>query len=81
MLIIIQGGNTALLDGVYNGHLSIAEILVAAGANKDAHNEDGFTALMFAADNSEQSILELLLAAGASTDMQDRRGETALIKV
>lgn len=43
----------------------MAEILLAAGVDVNAKNNDGLTAQMYATDNGATDIAELLKAAGA----------------
>lgn len=47
------------------GSASIAEILIAAGAQLDPQGQDGNTALMVAARDGNMAVVKMLLAAGA----------------
>ena len=48
-----------------DGHVIVVEILLAAGANKDATDEDGWTPMHLAAGHGHAVIVEILLAVGA----------------
>ena len=60
------------------GDLSIANLLLQAGATVDAVNNDGNTALHEAARNGEIQVVEALLNAGADKAVKDKWGKTAL---
>jgi len=53
-------------------------LLLAAGADVNAHDSKGNTALMLCRDDVEQ--VELLLKAGADPNVRNLEGETALSK-
>ena len=63
------------------GRLEIAQLLLKAGASKDARGGlVGTTALMEAARNGHMEIVQLLLQAGAEKDLKSRKGRTALMQ-
>ena len=64
------------------GYLSIANLLLQAGATVDAVNDYGWTALHYAAYNGKIQVVEALLNAGADKAVKAprgyRKGKTAL---
>jgi ankyrin repeat protein len=75
-------GQTALQAASANGHLSIVNLLLDAGANVDAPggNNGGRTALTLAALNGHQEIVQRLLDAGANINIAPHKyaGRTPL---
>jgi hypothetical protein len=61
------------------GRDKCVELLLKAGADKDAKTQEGCTALIFALQNGHNKTVELLLTAGADNDVKTQRGSTALI--
>jgi ankyrin repeat protein len=61
------------------GCYKIAELLLAAGADKEASDQQGVTALMLAAASGHHNFIELLLTAGADKEAKCVDGDTALI--
>jgi hypothetical protein len=57
---------------------TVMRLLLEAGANPNATNDNGETALMTAARWGDRSHLRLLLANGAQLNVRDNRGNTAL---
>ncbi|MGO9589038.1 MAG: TonB family protein [Candidatus Acidiferrales bacterium] len=71
-------GETALIRTVSD---SIAELLIKAGADVNAHDNDGNTALIQAAENNFTDKLEMLVKApGIRVEQRNNKGETALMK-
>ena len=68
----------ALWDAAWDGRTAVVELLLAAGADVDAKDEDGWTALHYAATRGHTAVVELLLAAGADVNAQSNAGGTAL---
>jgi cytohesin len=72
-------GNTALAWSAMRGNAQLAALLVAAGAQVDARNEDAQTPLFQAAHGGHAAIVDMLLSHGASaTPVALRDGDTAL---
>lgn len=63
-------------------HLSVAALLLEAGAAIDLQSEDrGYSPLMDAAHSGAPELVELLLSRGAALDLASKDGQTALIVV
>jgi len=79
-------GFTALFHGCYDpdedrGHPDVVELLLAAGADKEAKIGFGVRPLMYAAGNGEAGVVEVLLRAGADPLARNEVGRTALMMV
>ena len=61
------------------GHLTVAQLLLDAGASVDAAAADGFTALMEACTAGRLELVDLLLEHGASISHATPSGRTAVI--
>lgn len=66
-----------LHSAVAGGHTEVVRRLLAAGADPNAHQQQGFTPLMGAAAGGQGEILELLLTAGADPAARSDDGKTA----
>ncbi|MGE5193223.1 MAG: ankyrin repeat domain-containing protein, partial [Deltaproteobacteria bacterium] len=73
-------GETALRRAAAEGHLEIADTLIARGAGVDAADRQGMTPLMWASWHGQTPVVELLLKHGADVHKKSRDGETALLK-
>ena len=51
---------------------------LAAGANKDAADDDGATPMFMTAENGHAQVLKMLLAAGANKDASNNEGATPM---
>jgi uncharacterized protein len=71
-------GSAALILASNKGHVHIAEKLIAAGAQVNAKNRNGWTALMGAASNGHLSVVALLVAGQADVNARHSYGWTAL---
>lgn len=83
---IDERGFTALFHGCYDadedcGHPEVVELLLAAGADKEAKIGFGVRPLMYAAGNGEAGVVEALLRAGADPLARNEVGRTALMMV
>ncbi len=70
---------TALLWAAYWNDEKAVEALLAAGANVNASNREGFTALSQACTNGNAGMVEMLLKAGADANSFQAEGQTALM--
>ena len=60
------------------GYESVAQLLLEAGAFKEAKNNDGYTPLHWAAHTGHEAVTRVLLEAGADMAAEDNRGRTPL---
>ena len=72
-------GRTALLLATMQGHVAIAESLIAAGADVNAQDHQRDSAYLLAGARGNLPILRLALAHGADLRSTNRFGGTALI--
>ncbi len=75
---IPRGQLTALHFAARQGRLEAAKVLVDAGADLNAVDEDGATALVLATLNGHFDLAGTLLEAGANPNVADLFGRTAL---
>ncbi len=72
-------GQTALIAAIRGQHAELTQMLIDAGANVNAADDNNATPLYFAAEKcSWTSTVRSLLARGAKTDPKTRGGTTAL---
>lgn len=73
-------GHTLLIRATRNSHHQLMKVLVEAGANPDALDDEKRTALHHAAETRFEvsQVVALLLDAGATLEMRDNEGRTAL---
>lgn len=74
-----QDGSTALVAATYAEQLDAVALLLAAGADVAAANDDGDVPLMFAAMRGNAPLIELLLDAGADANSVNKVGGTPLM--
>lgn len=67
---VTLGRSTALFFAAKNGNSKIVHMLLAAGANPNSVNEDGFTALSIAALYGRSAAVKELIKGGANVDFQ-----------
>jgi ankyrin repeat protein len=73
--------STPLHCATWKGHLEVVRLLLDAGANVNAHNENdhwGTTPLHAAAHANQAAIAQLLIDRGAEINALDRSGKTPL---
>lgn len=72
-------GNTALHRAADEGHLAVAKVLLANGAEVDKRTlQGGLTALHIAAYRGHLDLVEFLIKNGADPNAQDPAGMTPL---
>jgi len=73
-------GSTPLIEAAYANHAEVARLLLAEGADPNAHEtrRHGGTALHAAIQTRRPQIVHLLMDAGADPSLRNRRGESAL---
>src|SRR5215471_9568887 len=72
-------GSTALHFAAYSDNLTIADLLIGAGARVDAANDLGSTPLHLACNNGSAAMVERLLTAKANPNAKLLDGETVLM--
>ncbi len=72
-------GTTPLHWAAHVDDLSIADLLIRAGARTNVANDNGFTPLHLACTNRSGPMVERLLAAGANANAASLNGETVLM--
>ncbi|MEO5740556.1 MAG: ankyrin repeat domain-containing protein [Vicinamibacterales bacterium] len=72
-------GATALHWAAHVDDLTIADLLIRAGASAAVANENGFTPLHLACTNRNGAMVERLLSAGADANAASINGETVLM--
>lgn len=73
-------GGSVLMTASQQGHVEVARVLLAAGANANYAVPNGDNAFQFAAYKGHTELIELLLTVGgAKIDAQDSDGNTALL--
>ena len=77
----VRGGESPLhLASTYN-HPEIAKLLLGAGAEVDAKNDEGSTPLHVASYHGNAKVVELLIKHNAQHDTKDDKGRTPLFWV
>ena len=72
-------GATALHWAAHVDDLTIADLLIRAGARAAVANDNGFTPLHLACTNRNGAMVERLLSAGADANAASLNGETVLM--
>ena len=70
---------TALVYSAKKGHIDCLRVLLDAGADVNAKNEDGNTSLIYSAKKGHTDCLSALLDAGADVNAKDKNGVTSLM--
>lgn len=74
-------GSTPLHCASWKGHQGVAAVLIDAGADVNAHNQNehwGTTPLHAAAHANQAAIAQMLIEHGADLNAQDMNGKTPL---
>ena len=69
-------GNTPLKVAAIWGDVDAARLLLDAGADVNAKNEDGYTALHWAAECDDRRLAQFLIERGASRRVRNDEGLT-----
>ncbi|MEP7247906.1 MAG: ankyrin repeat domain-containing protein [Gammaproteobacteria bacterium] len=72
------GAKTPLLYAAREGHLEVAQLLLASGADIEKADADGVTPFLMAILNGQLPLANGLLATGANVNAADWYGETPL---
>ncbi|KXZ41601.1 hypothetical protein GPECTOR_372g153 [Gonium pectorale] len=76
--VCTRRGNTPLHYAAESGHTEVLQVLLGAGADKDATKKDGWTPLYAAAQNRHVEAVAALLQAGANKEAATKDGTTPL---
>ena len=74
-----SSGKQASVAAASNGHIKIAEALVAAGADVNVADHHGYTAVTCAARRADNNFLKYLIRVKADVNIPVRGGRTALM--
>ena len=71
---------TALEHAVGNANREMVQLLLSAGANVNARNDQGQTVLMMLDEDATSDLIWDLVNAGAQVNLKDQNGNTALMQ-
>ena len=71
-------GYTALHFEVQNGHCHVVQVLIDAGADIEAKDEEGRSAVFRASISGKCAVVKMLVEAGADVRVTDNKGNTCL---
>ena len=77
-----KDGSTLLHCAVWKGHQSIVALLLEAGADVNAHNQNdhwGTAPLHAAAHANQAELAQMLIEHGADVNAKDREGRTPML--
>ena len=74
----LASGSTPLAFASFEGHASVSEILISAGADINAQSATGQTPMILASGWGHIEVVKRLLKAEASTEIKNNDGFTAL---
>lgn len=75
-----DGGWTALMNGAARGHITVVQLLLAAGAEIDQELPADTTALSEAAYWGRTEVVKLLISAGADINSTNSSGRTPIMQ-
>ena len=75
-----RSGFTPLMLAATKNATDVAKLLIKAGADVNAKDEDDRSALIYAADDNAIELAQLLIKSGADMNAKDRYDRTALMK-
>jgi len=70
---------TPLIEAVVSGHAETCRVLIAHGADVNAHHPEGFC-LNHATAKSRLDLVQLLIEAGSNIESMDKYGQTSLMQ-
>ncbi|XP_011496279.1 PREDICTED: ankyrin repeat and KH domain-containing protein 1-like [Ceratosolen solmsi marchali] len=76
----IKGDCTPLMEAASAGHVDIVSLLIAHGADVNAHSTSGNTPLMYACAGGHEEVVRVLLEAGANVEDHNDNGHTPLME-
>ena len=74
-----NNGYTASIRASKQGYKDVVELLIYAGAEKEAKTNKGYTALICASKQGKLEVVNALIKAGAEKEAKTNKGWTALI--
>ena len=78
VVLVGCGPSMSIHDAADKGNIEAVKQHLAAGADVNAKDEDGYTPLNFAAQQGHKEVVELLIAKGADVNAKGYYGRTPL---